>query len=167
MMMPLTTDLHSVWCSLHELRDSVLPLSLLVTEDIPGHPVPQPVQALGDRIDDVFGSLQEAIEALAPVLDGQADEEVPAALARCHRAMLDFSSEWSAEVNAHQRLTPVTRSAIERGPLWRSWAKSAVENVAGCELVRHHVELDFLACWQTLAELAAKSPRSSSATKEQ
>ncbi|MGE2736326.1 hypothetical protein [Mycolicibacterium vaccae] len=164
--MTLTADLRSVWFSLHELRDMVLPLRLLVNEDIPESPAPQPVQALGDRLDDVFGRLQEAIDALGPVLDDQSNEPVRSALARTHRAMLDFAHEWSAEISAHHRLAPVTRSAVERGPAWRVWAKSTVENVQGCETVRHRVDLNLLACWQTLAEIADQPPRPSYATKE-
>ena len=66
MMMTLTSDLRSLWCALHDLRDAVLPLRLLVVEDRPEKIAPQPVQAFADSLDDVFGQLQEAIDSISP-----------------------------------------------------------------------------------------------------
>src|SRR6478609_11502748 len=101
MIMPLISDLRSLWCALHDLRDAVLPVRLLVVEDRPETVAPHPVQALSDSLDDVFGRLQEAIDSLAPVLDDnepRSNEQVVTALARCNPAMLEFCREWTAEV---------------------------------------------------------------------
>jgi len=172
MIMPLISDLRSLWCALHDLRDAVLPVRLLVVEDRPETVAPHPVQALSDSLDDVFGRLQEAIDSLSTVLDDnepRSNEQVVTALARCNKAMLEFCREWTAEVGSHHRLGQLTRSAIERGPAWRSWAKSTVEGVHGCETARYRVQLGLLVCWQSLAELAGgaeKSPCTSAATKE-
>jgi hypothetical protein len=173
MMMTLTSDLRSLWCSLHDLRDAVLPLRLLVVEDRPENIVPQPVQAFSDSLDDVFGQLQEAIDSISPVLDDCAEprrsKPVSTALARCNRAMLEFDREWTGEVSSYYRLKQLTTSAFERGPAWRSWAMSTVEGVHGCETTSYHVQLALLVCWQSLAELAGagdKSPCSSAGAKE-
>jgi hypothetical protein len=173
MMMTLASDLHSLWCALHDLRDAVLPLRLLVVEDHPEGIVPQPVQIFSDSVDDVFGQLQEAIDSLSLALDDDTElhrgERVATALAACHRAMLEFCREWTDEVGSYDRLRLLTKSAVERGPAWRSWAKSTVEGVHGCQTTSYQVQLALLACWQSLTEVAGageKSPCTSAATKE-
>jgi hypothetical protein len=172
MTMSLAADLRSLWCALHDLRDDVLPLRLLVNEDKPEILAPQPVGALSDGLDDVFGRLAEAIESLSPALGADTtprlDARTTQALGGCHRSMLEFGREWTAEVNSYQRLGQLTRSAVARGPQWRTWAKSAVEGVTGCDSVIYGVNLSLLACWESLAELAGgdQSPCPSAAKKE-
>lgn len=172
-MMTLTSDLRSLWCALHDLRDAVLPLRLLVVEDRPEKIVPQPVQAFSDSLDDVFGQLQEAIDSISPVLENDAEPHrsvpVSTALARCNRAMLEFGREWTDGVGSYHRLRQLTTSAFERGPAWRSWATSTVEGVHGCETTSFQVQLALLACWQSVCELAGagdKSPCTSAGAKE-
>lgn len=169
MTMALDSDLHSLWYALHELRDAVLPLRLLVIEDRPESIVPQPVQQISDALDDAFGHVQSAIESLSVVLDGDGGprEQVPSALARCNRAMLEFSNEWSGEVNSYHRLRQLSMSAIERGPAWRTWANSTIDGVRGCHTASHQVQLAMLVCWQSLAELTRdKTPCTSAVAKE-
>jgi hypothetical protein len=172
MTMTLISDLRSLWVALHDLRDAVLPVRLLVVEDRPETVAPQPVQALSDSLDDAFGRLQEAIDALSPVLsdiEPPHNRQVVTALARCNQAVLEFCREWTVEVGSYHRLGQLTRSVVERGPAWRSWAKSTVEGVHGCETLKYRAQLALLACWQGLAELTCgteKSPCTSAAAKE-
>jgi hypothetical protein len=173
MTMTLTSDLRSLWFALHDLRDAVLPLRLLVAEDRPEMVAPLPVQTFSDCLDDVFGRLQEAIDSLSPVLDDDAEssrsEQVATALGRCNHAMLEFCREWTDEVSSYHRLGQLSRSAVKGGPAWRSWAKSTIEGVQGCELPRYRMQQALLACWQGLAERAGaaeKSPCTSGSTKE-
>jgi hypothetical protein len=164
-MMALTSDLRSLWCTLHELRDAVLPLRLLTVEDRPDNVVPQPVQAFSDSLDDVFGQLQEAIDAISPLLDDetapQRSEPVSTALARCNRAMLEFGREWADGVSSYHRLRQLTTSALERGPTWRTWAVSTVEGVHDCETTSFQVQQALLNCWQSLCELVGNVDKSS------
>jgi hypothetical protein len=173
MMMTLTSDLRSLWCALHDLRDAVLPLRLLAVEDRPKGIAPQPVQAFADALDDVFGQLQEAIDSISSVLDDHTEphdgEPVATALARCNRAMLEFGREWTDGVSSYHRLRQLTTSAVERGPDWRSWAMSTVEGVQGCETTHFQVQQALLACWQSVCEFAGagdKSPCTSAGAKE-
>jgi hypothetical protein len=173
MMMTLASDLRALWCALHDLRDSVLPLRLLVLEDRPEKIAPQPVQAFADSLDNVFGRLQEAIDSVSPALDdgtmSHRVEAVSTALAQCSRTMLEFGREWTDEVSSYHRLTQLTTAAFERGPAWRSWALSTVEGVQGCETTNFQLQQALLACWQSLCELAVardKSPCTSAGAKE-
>lgn len=173
MTMALISDLQALWLALNTLRDDVLPLRLLVTEDRPDTVAPRPVQDLADSLDEVFGRLQEAIDSIAPVIDNhtgahRADEVAPA-LGRCNQAMLEFRQEWTDRVSAYHSLRQVNKSALERGPRWRSWAKSTTEGVHGCEVSSHQVQHALLVCWQSLGDLATvsdKSPRTPAAVKE-
>ncbi len=171
--MTLSTDLQSLWHRLHELRDGVLPLRLLVTEDHPVGVSPRPVQALADALDDVFGLVAEAIEALSAAVQANAEpqgrERVIRMLGLCHDRLIKLSRTWADEVSSYHRLTQLVTASQERGPRWRAWVATVVDGVVGCEGLRCDVQLALLECWQELAERAAPpdlSPYSSAATKE-
>jgi hypothetical protein len=171
--MTLSADVRSLWCALHDLRDTVLPVRMLTVEDRPESVAPQPVQAMGDGLDSVFGRLQQAIAELSDAIDddGHAPPRarVAVALGRCHHTFVELGREWTDQVSSYHRLAQLVTSARERGPRWRSWSRSVVDSVLACEAPRHQVHLALLACWQGLAENSAfpdRSPGTSVATKE-
>ncbi len=171
--MTLSTDLRSLWHQLHELRDAVLPLRLMVAEDSPVGVSPQPAQALADAVDEVYGQLAEAIEALSTAVQANAElrgrEHVVRMLSLSHERLIEFGRKWASEVTSYDRLVQLVTAAQERGPHWQAWASTVVDGIVGCEGLRCDVHLALLACWQELAERAAPpelSPCSSAATKE-
>lgn len=172
--MTISTELRALWLALHELRDALLPLRLLVLEDHPEGVAPQPVRALGDGLDDVFGALSEGIEALSDAMVLAEDRprqrgRLIRLLATCHDRLIDFGRHWAGEVSAYHQLAQLTVAARERGPHWQVWAATVVDGVIGCEGLRCQVHLALLACWQELAEhanLPQESPCSPAATKE-
>lgn len=171
--MTLSTDLQALWCRLHELRDAVLPLRLLVTEDCPAGVSPRPVQALADALDDGYGLLAEAIENLSAAMQestgAQERKRVVRMLGCCSERLFEFGRTWASEISSYERLAQVVTAAQERGPHWQAWVMTVVDGVVGCEGLRCDAHLALLACWQQLAEHAAAaglSPYSSAATKE-
>jgi hypothetical protein len=165
--MTVAADVRALWCALHDLRDAVLPVRMLAVEDRPGSVAPQPVQAVADGLDSVFGRLQEAIAELSEGIDADRRGETVAALGRCHATLVELGREWTEQVSSYHRLAQLVTSARERG--WRSWARSLVDGVSACERARDQVQLSLLACWQGLAEQGGfpdLSPYTSAATKE-
>jgi hypothetical protein len=152
--MTMAADVRALWCALHDLRDAVLPVRMQAVEDRPGNIVPQPVQVVADGLDSVFGRLQQAIAELSRAIaaDGEAEprHRVVAALGRCNATLVELGREWTEQVSSYHRLAQLVTSARERG--WRSWARSLVDGVQGCERARDQVQLSLLACWQGLAE---------------
>jgi hypothetical protein len=171
--MTLSTDLQSLWHRMHELRDAVLPLRLLVTEDCPAGVAPRPVQALADALEDVCGHLAEATDALAAALAADAEprgrDHLVRMLGRCHERLVDFGKGWAVDVSSYERLAQLMTVARERGPRWRAWAATVLDGIVGCEALRGDVHLALLTCWQDLAERATPpdlSACSSAATEE-
>jgi len=154
--MTVAADVRALWCALHDLRDAVLPVRMLAVEDRPEVEAPQPVQAMADGLDSVFGRLQQAIVELSDAIEAdggmRSRDRVVAALGRCHATCLELGREWTGDVSSYRRLAPLVVSAGERG--WRPWARSVVDGVLACERARDQVQLSLLACWQGLAEQA-------------
>jgi len=171
--MTLSTDLQSLWERLHEFRDGVLPLRLLVTEDHPVGVPPQPVQALADGLDEAFGLLAEAIEALSVAMQANAEprerERAIRMLGLCNDRLIKLDHRWNDEVSSYYQLTQLVTAAQERGRRWRAWTATVLDGVAGWTGLRCEVHLALLACWQDLAERATFSDLPSypfAATKE-
>jgi hypothetical protein len=156
MTMALDSDLQVLWCELHDLREAVLPIRLLATEDRPESDAPQPVQHLSDALDDAFGHLQLAIESASTALTDRERRRLSTTLANCNRSLLAFGSEWSDDVSSYHRLRQLNLATRDRGPLWRSWARSAIDGVLSCQTHVHRTHLAVLACWQSLAELGCE-----------
>jgi hypothetical protein len=152
--MTMAADVRALWCALHDLRDAVLPVRMLAVEDRPEPVAPQPVEAVADGLDNVFGRLQQAIAELSCALDADGGtgprEQVVAALGRCHTTFVELGTEWTGEVSSYRRLARLVTSARERG--WQPWARSLVDGVFACERARDQVQQSLLACWQGLAE---------------
>lgn len=157
--MTVAADVRALWYALHDLRDTVLPVRMLAVEDRPRDcaedAVPQPVQAIADGLDSVFGRLQEAITQLSAAIDAAGRDQVVSALGRCHATFVELGREWTEQVSSYSRLAQLVIAARERG--WRGWARSVVDGVLACERARDQVQLHLLACWQGLAEQAGYS----------
>ncbi|MGH8906826.1 MAG: hypothetical protein ACRD0K_10005 [Egibacteraceae bacterium] len=156
--MTIASGLHGLWLALHRLRDAALGLRLLVCEDLPDGVAPQPVRALCNGVEDVFGMLSDAIERAAATVRAAEPagdpRQIRQALAACHRCLLDLSRRWTDEVSAHHRLTQLETAARERGARWRAWARSVTEAVDGCHAPLWDVHIALLGCWEELAERA-------------
>jgi hypothetical protein len=171
--MTLAADVRALWCALHDLRDAVLPVRMQVVEDLPEEVAPQPVRAIGDGLEAVFGRLQEAIAELSAVIDTDGEcaprDRVAVALGRCHTTFLALGKEWAEQVGSYRCLAPLVVSTRRRGGPWREWTRSVVAGVLACERPREQVHRSLLACWQGLAEysvLPDPSPYTSAVTKE-
>jgi hypothetical protein len=173
----LAADVRALWCALHDLRDAVLPVRMQVVEDPPEEPpddvAPEPVRALADGVEAVFGRLQQAIDELSCAIDEDGGagprDRVTAALGRCNATCVALGLEWTEQVSSYRRLAALVVSTRQRGRNWRRWTRSVVAGVLDCEQARHQVQLCLLACWQGLAEQAAagaRSPYTSAVTKE-
>jgi hypothetical protein len=152
----VAADVRALWCALHDLRDAVLPVRMLVVEDWPEEVVPRPVLAVADGLDSVFGRLQQAVDELSAAIDGdggtRSREHVVTALGRCNTTFVTLGQEWTEQVGNYRRLAQLVMAARERGQ--RAWALSVVDGVDACERTRDQVAFSLLACWQGLAEQA-------------
>jgi hypothetical protein len=154
--MTVAADVRALWCALHDLRDAVLPVRMLVVEDWPEDVAPRPVLAIADGLDSVFGRLQQAVDELSAAIDAdggtRSREHVVAALGRCNATVVTLGQEWTEQVSNYSRLAQLVVAARERG--LRAWALSVVDSVDACERARDLVLASLLACWQGLAEQA-------------
>lgn len=171
--MTLAADVRDLWCALHDLRDAVLPVRMQVLEDLPEEVAPQPVRAVGDGLEAVFGRLCQAIAELSEAVDGDGGpgprDRVAVALGRCHTTFNALGAEWTEQVSSYQRLAALVISTRRRGEEWREWTRSVVGGVLACERPREQVHRSLLACWQGLAEYSVfpdPSPYTSAVTKE-
>jgi hypothetical protein len=151
----ISTTVDQLWRSLNQLRDSLRLLQLTAVEDRPRHSDLLPVEALGERVEDVLGSFQEGFEAAAgmPPPSTEPDQlELRRALAVIQDRIDQISLRIGFDLASHQRLADLDELAADRGGEWQAWTTSVCCALDHCQPSLSATQRALLACWLELTE---------------
>jgi len=155
--MTLAATMRALRAELDEAMAAFETLRLAVVEDRPAGGDLAFVEQRANAIDDAYGWLHEAAEALAgaPVWSVG---DARAAVALCHARMLDVGRRVGEGLTAYERLGEIEAAARARGRGWIPWLQGVRLALHDCVAREQRVNRQLLACWQELTERLTATP---------
>ncbi|HEV8559445.1 MAG TPA: hypothetical protein VGR06_24145 [Actinophytocola sp.] len=139
--MATVPNFQTLWAALHTLRDSLRMLGLTVGQDHPpARAVPQPVRRATEDVDDLIGTLHDAIAAIAE-----------GGLRACHERLIAMARMSSAGLASPERLDDLASVARDRGGNWQRWLGTVLNGLINFQDALWDSHSAALTCWDDLA----------------
>ena len=144
------------------LREALQSLALTAIEDRPQRGEVLLVERLGNLVEDLRGSAEEAREAAAQAsaaLAHPTDLNLGRrALAIANERFIRLEYRFFDEAVAHVLLSELQRFSRQRGREWQSWTGGVVQALDACRAPLRELDEAMLCAWQELGErLGARS----------
>jgi hypothetical protein len=141
--------------SLERLEEALTGLRFTVVEDEPteDHAL---VTELGYAVEDLAGSLQEAVQAVRDgnraFVDRNDVDRARRGLEAAHERFNELTYKLWSGLLAYDRVALLMTLGRERGRQWQSWARMVKQGLDECQEQVHDVNAALLRCWKEMGE---------------
>jgi hypothetical protein len=158
--MALEREFRELCQRLDAMRTAMEDLSVCVRVDRPSGSDVAFLDTLADRTEDLSALLGEAADSAA--IGHQASkhpldpDRARLALGLCQDRFNALARRFASELATYDIVTDLAGAADERGGEWPGWVASVREELRRCQTLIDDVNQALLACWEDVAERAAR-----------